>query len=87
MDSYPVVEKYGIVFAFLGDLPENERPPLLDIEEFADPAWRANSVLVLEVDYYYERSLPGGLTEDWGVSLEFADGVLVDFHAFWNRID
>ena len=38
-------------------------------------------------DYYYERSLPGGLTEDWGVSLEFADGVLVDFHAFWNRID
>lgn len=38
-------------------------------------------------DYYYERSLPSGLTEDWGVSLEFADGVLVDFHGYWNRID
>src|SRR5690606_2687600 len=27
VDSYPVQEKYGIVFAFLGDLPEEERPP------------------------------------------------------------
>jgi hypothetical protein len=38
-------------------------------------------------EYYYERSLPSGLTEDWGVSLEFADGVLVDFHGYWNRIE
>jgi hypothetical protein len=38
-------------------------------------------------EYYYERSLASGLTEDWGVSLEFADGVLVDFHGYWNRID
>jgi hypothetical protein len=38
-------------------------------------------------DYYYERSLPSGLTEDWGVSLEFADGVLIDFNGYWNRID
>ena len=30
IDSYPVEEKYGIVFAFLGDLPEEERPPLLE---------------------------------------------------------
>ena len=61
VDSYPVVERYGIIFAFLGDLPENERPPLLDIEEFSDPVWRANSVLVLEVNYYYERSMENGL--------------------------
>ncbi|HHQ14428.1 MAG TPA: aromatic ring-hydroxylating dioxygenase subunit alpha, partial [Chromatiales bacterium] len=27
VDSYPVQEKYGIVFAFLGDLPEEQRPP------------------------------------------------------------
>ena len=26
VDAYPVQEKYGIVFAFLGDLPESERP-------------------------------------------------------------
>ncbi|MCC5794140.1 MAG: aromatic ring-hydroxylating dioxygenase subunit alpha [Chromatiales bacterium] len=61
IDSYPVQEKYGIVFAFLGDLPEAERPTLLEIEEYEDPAWRANTVLVLEVDYYYERSIENGL--------------------------
>jgi phenylpropionate dioxygenase-like ring-hydroxylating dioxygenase large terminal subunit len=61
VDAYPTVERYGIVFAFLGDLPENERPPLLTIEEYADPTWRANSVLVLEVNYYYERSIENGL--------------------------
>jgi phenylpropionate dioxygenase-like ring-hydroxylating dioxygenase large terminal subunit len=61
VDAYPVQEKYGIVFAFLGDLPENERPPLLQIEEYEDQKWRANSVLVLEVDYYYERSIENGL--------------------------
>jgi phenylpropionate dioxygenase-like ring-hydroxylating dioxygenase large terminal subunit len=61
VDAYPVQEKYGIVFAFLGDLPEDERPPMLVIDEYEDPAWRANSVLVLEVDYYYERSIENGL--------------------------
>ncbi|HRX91129.1 MAG TPA: aromatic ring-hydroxylating dioxygenase subunit alpha, partial [Steroidobacteraceae bacterium] len=61
VDAYPTAEKYGIVFAFLGDLPEEERPPLVDVVEYNDPAWRANSVLVLEVDYYYERSIENGL--------------------------
>ena len=61
VDSYPVQEKYGIVFAFLGDLPEEERPPLLDVEEYGKEGWRANSVLVLDVDYYYERSIENAL--------------------------
>lgn len=61
VDSYPVQEKYGIVFAFLGDAPEDKRPPLLNVEEYGQPGWRANSVLVLEVDYYYERSIENGL--------------------------
>ena len=61
VDAYPVQEKYGIVFAFLGDLPEEERPPLLNVEEYDDPAWRANTVLVLDVPYYYERSIENGL--------------------------
>ena len=61
IDSYPVQEKYGIVFAFLGDLPEEERPPLLEIEEYGQEGWRANSVLVLDVPYYYERSIENGL--------------------------
>ncbi len=61
IDSYPVQEKYGIVFAFLGDLPEEERPPLLDIEEYGQEGWRANSVLILEVGYNYERSIENAL--------------------------
>ena len=61
VDSYPVEERYGIVFAFLGDLPEEERPPLYNIEEFDDPAWRANSVVVFEVNAYYQRSIENGM--------------------------
>ncbi|MBM4197614.1 MAG: aromatic ring-hydroxylating dioxygenase subunit alpha [Gammaproteobacteria bacterium] len=61
VDAYPTAEKYGIVFAFLGDLQESERPPLLEIEEYSSAGWRANQVLVLEVDYYYERSIENGL--------------------------
>jgi phenylpropionate dioxygenase-like ring-hydroxylating dioxygenase large terminal subunit len=61
VDSYPVEEKYGIVFAFLGDAPEEERPPLLNLEEYDQEGWRANQILVLEVPYYYERSIENGL--------------------------
>lgn len=61
VDSYPVEEKYGIVFAFLGDLPETERPPLWTIEEYDAPDWRPNKLVVFEVDYYYERSIENAL--------------------------
>lgn len=61
VDSYPVQEKYGIVFAFLGDLPEADRPPLHDIAEFDQPGWRANKLTVFEVPAYYERSMENGL--------------------------
>jgi phenylpropionate dioxygenase-like ring-hydroxylating dioxygenase large terminal subunit len=61
VDSYPVEEKYGIVFAFLGNLSEEERPPLLNVEEYGEDGWRANSILILEVDYNYERSMENGL--------------------------
>lgn len=61
VDSYPVDERYGIVFAFLGDLPEAERPPMLEIPEFTDPAWRANELVVFEVDAYYQRSIENGM--------------------------
>jgi phenylpropionate dioxygenase-like ring-hydroxylating dioxygenase large terminal subunit len=61
VDSYPVQEKYGIVFAFLGDEPEEARIPLLDVEEYGQEGWVANEVLVLEVPYYYERSIENGI--------------------------
>jgi phenylpropionate dioxygenase-like ring-hydroxylating dioxygenase large terminal subunit len=61
IDSYPVQERYGIVFAFMGDLPEGERPPLHTIEEFDQPGWRANTLTVFEVPAFYERSMENGL--------------------------
>ncbi len=61
VDSYPIQEKYGIVFAFLGDLPEEERPPLCDIEEYDQEGWRANDLLVFEVNAFYERSIENGI--------------------------
>jgi phenylpropionate dioxygenase-like ring-hydroxylating dioxygenase large terminal subunit len=61
VDSYPVQEKYGIVFAFLGDLPEEDRPPLIDIVEWDKEGWRANRLFVFEVNAFYERSIENGL--------------------------
>jgi phenylpropionate dioxygenase-like ring-hydroxylating dioxygenase large terminal subunit len=61
VDSYPIQEKYGIVFAFLGDLPEEERPPLHEIEEYEKEGWRANKLVVFELNAFYERSIENGL--------------------------
>jgi phenylpropionate dioxygenase-like ring-hydroxylating dioxygenase large terminal subunit len=60
VDSYPVQERYGIVFAFLGDLPEAERPPLYDIPEYGTPEWKSQ-LYVLNLGAYYERSMENGL--------------------------
>jgi len=60
VDSYPVVEKYGYVWTFLGDLPEEERPPIPDIPELEDPQFKR-----VEGSYYwkvnYERALENGM--------------------------
>jgi phenylpropionate dioxygenase-like ring-hydroxylating dioxygenase large terminal subunit len=61
VDAYPVEERYGIVFAFLGDLPAHERCPLYDIPEWGQAGWRDSGLVVLEVDAYYERSMENGL--------------------------
>jgi phenylpropionate dioxygenase-like ring-hydroxylating dioxygenase large terminal subunit len=60
VDAYPVQEKYGLVFAFLGDLPEAERPPIMPIDEENDPEWRS-TVMSFDVAYHYERSIENGL--------------------------
>lgn len=60
VDSYPVIERYGIVFAFLGDLPETERPALYDVQEYGQPGWRAGLV-TFDVNAYFERSIENGL--------------------------
>jgi phenylpropionate dioxygenase-like ring-hydroxylating dioxygenase large terminal subunit len=61
VDSYPVQEKYGIVFAFMGNLAEAERPPLYEIAEYAAAGWRPSKTIVLDVACYYERSVENGL--------------------------
>lgn len=40
IDSYPVRERYGMIWVFLGDLPEPERFPIPPCAEFGDTQWR-----------------------------------------------
>ncbi len=72
VDSYPVQEKYHFVWVFLGDLPEDERPPIPDWDEhFNNPdlayvhgefLWQANYERVLEngVDIAHTPWVHGG---------------------------
>lgn len=59
VDSYPVEERYGFVWVFLGDLPEEQRPPIPVWKEFDDPKYRA-----VYGDYHwmsnYERIVENG---------------------------
>jgi len=72
VDSYPVEERYHFVWVFLGDLPEEERPPIPNWDEhFDDPSlkavhgeflWKANYERVLEngVDIAHTPWVHGG---------------------------
>ena len=51
VDAYPVEERYGLIFAFLGDLPEEERIPILEIPEWGQDGWR-----VLTMVYEWQSS-------------------------------
>ena len=61
VDAYPVHEAYGVVFAFLGDAPESERPPVPIVEEWDQEGWRCTGPIVFEIDAYYERSVENGM--------------------------
>jgi phenylpropionate dioxygenase-like ring-hydroxylating dioxygenase large terminal subunit len=64
VDAYPVQERYGLVFAFLGDLPEEERPPLLYIGEYGPDGpkegW-ATTIQQFEWGFDYKRSMENGI--------------------------
>ena len=60
IDAYPVEERYGLVFAFLGDLPEDQRPPIMALDEFGQEGWRP-TWLNYQIDFNYERSVENGL--------------------------
>jgi phenylpropionate dioxygenase-like ring-hydroxylating dioxygenase large terminal subunit len=40
VDAYPVIERYGWIWVFLGELDEAQRPPLPELEVWDDPKWR-----------------------------------------------
>ncbi|WP_313958509.1 aromatic ring-hydroxylating dioxygenase subunit alpha [Novosphingobium sp. 9] len=40
VDSYPIIERYGWIWAFLGDLPDAERPPIPKLPWVDDPSIR-----------------------------------------------
>ena len=61
VDSYPAIERYGIIFAFLGDQPEQERISLYEIPEWDAPSWRASGLVTFDLKAYYERSMENGL--------------------------
>jgi len=41
VDSYPIVEKYGLLWVFMGDMPEDKRPPIVEVPEFDKPEFRS----------------------------------------------
>ena len=40
VDAYPTQERYGLVFVFLGDLPDAERPPIMAVPEWELDGWQ-----------------------------------------------
>jgi phenylpropionate dioxygenase-like ring-hydroxylating dioxygenase large terminal subunit len=61
VDSYPVIERYGIVFAFLGNMPDDQRIPFYEIAEWGKPGWRDSGLTTIELNAYFERSIENGL--------------------------
>ncbi|MBW4697230.1 MAG: aromatic ring-hydroxylating dioxygenase subunit alpha [Aphanocapsa lilacina HA4352-LM1] len=41
VETFPVQERHGLVWVFLGELPAAQRPELPPLPEYADPGWRA----------------------------------------------
>ncbi len=60
VDAYPVQERWGLIFAFLGDLPEAERPPILDVAEYGQEGWR-QTMQHYDLKGNYQRSVENGL--------------------------
>jgi phenylpropionate dioxygenase-like ring-hydroxylating dioxygenase large terminal subunit len=66
IDSYPVHEQYGLIFAFLGDLPEEERPPLMvphsnpSAIDYSGEEWRFVTQ-GWHVKTNYERAVENGI--------------------------
>ena len=73
VNTYPVQEKYGLVWLFWGNLPEKERPPLPPFPEFGDSAWRSISY-ELRWNAHYTRVVEN--------SIDPAHAAFVHAHSF-----
>jgi len=60
IDAYPVEEKHGMILAFLGDLPESQRPPIIPVPEWDQEGWRP-TLVDYEIRGNYERSIENGV--------------------------
>lgn len=76
VDSYPAVDKYNWVWAFLGDLPESERPSIPDLPHFDNPDLRRLTG-IYEWPVHFARALENGI--------DFSHGAWVHGGSFGNR--
>lgn len=78
VDSYPVQERFGWIWAFIGDLPDAQRPPLPDLSWVDDPGLK---VMWGRYDWSagvnWERVMENGL--------DFAHAPFVHGTAFGDR--
>jgi len=51
--SYPVVERYGLVWIWMGEAALADPDKILEIEHWGDPAWGFNTGPVMELDCNY----------------------------------
>lgn len=60
VSSYPVQERYGFIWLFYGDLPDEERPPIPPFPEYQDPKMHAIYVQY-EMQTHYTRVIENAL--------------------------
>lgn len=60
IETFPVEERCGMVWLFVGDLPADQRPPIPALPEYGDPAWRAITG-EYTWDAHYTRVVESGL--------------------------
>ncbi len=75
VDAYPVEEHYGFTWVFLGDLPEDERPPIPPLPEYGQEGSRA-IYGVYEWPVHYTRAVENGM--------DFAHAPFVHAGSFGN---
>lgn len=57
IDTYPCVERYGYVFVFLGDLPEEERPPVPPLDELdVVPEMSLGDMAVIHGEFHWNAN-------------------------------